>query len=201
MVVDVGQVVPGTVTPCAYGGGMDISSGANGSEASAEGFVSVVASMVGGLEWGSMPGGERRAWLSALTVAEGAIAASRAVGVASGAGTVGAAERTAELVRATGMSGRDAAGVVKAADVLAVAPEVVECLATGAITTGHVDALMRDLGAGERLAAVAGPGGVGYSGVWRASTASRPVCVAGRPVTTTMLMAAVSLHVNMSEDV
>ncbi len=157
MVVDVGQVVPGTVTPCAYGGGMDISSGANGSEASAEGFVSVVASMVGGLEWGSMPGGERRAWLSALTVAEGAIAASRAVGVASGAGTVGAAERTAELVRATGMSGRDAAGVVKAADVLAVAPEVVECLATGAITTGHVDALMRDLGAGERLAAVADP--------------------------------------------
>jgi hypothetical protein len=70
---------------------------------------------------------------------------------------VGAAERTAELVRATGMSGRDAAGVVKTADVLAVAPEMAESLATGAITTGHVDAIVAGLGAGERLAAVADP--------------------------------------------
>jgi len=157
IVVDVSQVVPDTVTPCSYGGGMDISSGVNGSAASPEGFVAVVASTVGGLVWGSMPVGERQAWLSALTTAEGAIAASRAGGVACGAGRVGAAERTAELVRATGMSGRDAAGVVKTADVLAVAPEVAESLATGAITTGHVDAIVAGLGAGECLAAVVDP--------------------------------------------
>ena len=90
IVVDVSQVVPDTVTPCSYGGGMDISSGVNGSAASPEGFVSVVASTVGGLVWGSMPVGERQAWLSALTTAEGAIAASRAGGVACGAGRVGA---------------------------------------------------------------------------------------------------------------
>ena len=52
---------------------------------------------------------------------------------------------------------RDAAAEVKAADTLAVAPAVAEALATGAITRGHVDTLMRDLPAGHRLAAVADP--------------------------------------------
>ena len=52
---------------------------------------------------------------------------------------------------------RDAAAEVKAADTLAAAPAVAEALATGAITRGHVDTLMRDLPAGHRLAAVADP--------------------------------------------
>ena len=151
------QGVSTTVTPPPYGAGMDTSGVVGRPEASAEGFVSVVAATVGGLVWESMPAGRRQAWLSALTTAEGAIAASRAVAVACSAGRVGTAERTAELVRATGMSGRDAAGAVRTADVLAAAPGLVEALATGAITTGHVDAIVRDLPVGHRLAAVADP--------------------------------------------
>jgi len=101
--------------------------------------------------------GVREGWLSVLSNVEGAVAACRAAGVACGGDTVGAAERTAELVRATGMSGRDAAGVVKAADVLVAAPAVAEALACGAITTGHVDVIVRDLPAGHRAVALADP--------------------------------------------
>jgi len=134
-----------------------VSGGGAGGRVGSSAFWSGVSGVLGGLDWASMSLGVREGWLSVLSNVEGAVAACRAAGVACGGDTVGTAERTAELVRATGMSGRDAAGVVKAADVLVAAPAVAEALATGAITTGHVDAIVRDLPAGHRLAAVADP--------------------------------------------
>jgi len=134
-----------------------VSSGGAGGQVGSSAFWSGVSGVLGGLDWASMSLGVREGWLSVLSNIEGAVAACRAAGVACGGDTVGAAEHTAELVRATGMSGRDAAGVVKAADVLVTAPAVAEALACGAITTGHVDAIVRDLPVGERAAAVADP--------------------------------------------
>ena len=150
----------GTVTPCPYGSGMDVNGGFGGGEGGQVGssvFWSGVSRVLRGLDWASMSLGVREGWLSVLSNVEGAVAACRAAAVACGAGKVGAAERTAELVRATGMSGRDAAGVVRAADVLVAAPAVAEALATGEITTGHVDAIVRDLPVSHRAAAVADP--------------------------------------------
>ncbi len=150
----------GIVTPCPYGSGMDTSGGFGGGEGGQVGssvFWSGVSRVLRGLDWASMSLGVREGWLSVLSNVEGAVAACRAAAVACGAGKVGTAERTAELVRATGMSGRDAAGVVKTADVLVAAPAVAEALATGVITTGHVDAIVRDLPVGHRAAAVVDP--------------------------------------------
>lgn len=160
--VVVDEQVLSSVTPSSYGVGMDTNGvvsggGAGGPVGSSAGFWSLVVRVLSGLDWGSMSLGVREGWLSALSNVDGAVAAGRAAALACSSGQVGAAERTAELVRATGMSGRDAAAQVKAADVLAGAPEVAEALASGVITTGHVDALMRDLDTGERQAAVTDP--------------------------------------------
>ncbi len=149
------QVVSGTVTPPAYGADMDESGAFSGQGASS--FSAGVAAAVGGLRWETMPAGLRVEWLSALSDAEGAISASRAAALSAGADSLGAAERAAELVRATGMSGSEAAAHVKVADTLDGAPEVAEALATGAITTGHVDVLVRGLAATDRRDAVADP--------------------------------------------
>ncbi len=120
-------------------------------------FWSRVSGILGGLDWGSMPPGTRSEWLAVLSNVEGAVAATRARAIAHDAGSKGAAERTAELVRATGMSGRDAAAAVKVADALTAAPAVVGALASGAITTGHVEAMSRDLPADHRRTAMADP--------------------------------------------
>ena len=179
MSVVINQGDPASVTPCPYCAGMDTNGAGSGQVAGPEAFWSWVSGILGGLDWASMSAGVRQAWLSTLSNVEGAVAASRAEAIAQDAGQKGAAERIAELVRATGMSGRDAAAEVKAADTLAAAPAVAEALATGAITRGHVDTLMRDLPAWPLWPirrCWMQPGAT-------ASTVSKRACVTGRPTT------------------
>ena len=102
-----------------------------------------VASAVAGLRFDSMGADDREGWLRTFSSIDGAVAAgrSRALGAAAGDRPRGAAERSAELVRATGMSDGDARRAVRLADTLEAVPAAAEALAAGEITSGHAAAL------------------------------------------------------------
>jgi len=100
--------------------------------------------VVGGLLAGVGPGGGRRAeWLRSLTTLEGMLAAarSRVLAVSPGDTAKRSAERSAELVRETGMSGTEARRAVRLADTLRAVPAAADALAEGRITAGHATVL------------------------------------------------------------
>ena len=75
-----------------------------------------------------------------------------------GSALVGAAERSAELVRASGVSQREARRSVRVAEALAEAPVMAAALAAGEVTPGHVEAVAYGVDRLDRVAADADPG-------------------------------------------
>ena len=113
-----------------------------------------VASAVAGLRFDSMGADEREGWLRTFNSIDGAVAAgrSRALGAAAGDRPRGAAERSADLVRATGMSDGDARRAVRLADTLEAVPAAAEALAASEITSGHAKEPDRGHGSTARTA-------------------------------------------------
>ncbi len=109
----------------------------------ARAFSRSVGSQLDDLDVSDFSPSDRSDWLRSLTAAEGMIAAarSRVLSGASGAGSMRSRERSAELVRETGMSGMEASRAVRLADTLTAVPAAADALAEGRITTGHASVL------------------------------------------------------------
>ena len=103
---------------------------------------------------------ERGTWLTAVgrhrSQTEALLA--RLVSAKQPIGLVGAAERSAELVRASGVSQREARRSVRMAEALAEAPAMAAALAAGVVTPGHAEALAYGVDRLDRAVADADPG-------------------------------------------
>ena len=123
------------------------------------GFCGLVSSLLGDLDFSAIGQVERAEWLRAFSDVDGAVAASRSRALAAGQAVSPRRflERSAEMVRTTGMSTFDARQAINLADTLEEMPEAAEALATGEITTGHATVLSRGVSILNRPAAVADP--------------------------------------------
>ncbi len=106
-------------------------------------LLAAVSAVVGRLGFDGMPADEREGWLRTFTALDGVVAAgrSRALAAESAGRRRKAAERSADLVRTTGMSGGEARRAVRLADALEASPTAAKALADGEITAGHATTL------------------------------------------------------------
>ena len=118
-------------------------SSASTSASPAREFRCSVADRLTGLDVRDLSSSDRSDWLRNLTEVEAMVAGarSRVMSAAPGTRSTRHRERSAELVRQTGMSGTDASRAVRLADTLDAVPAVAEALAEGQITAGHASAL------------------------------------------------------------
>ena len=125
-------------------------------------FVEATREVFDGLVVEGVSGAERTEWLRALGRLESMVVEVRSRLVSAhrplGAGLVGSAERASELVRAAGISQREARRSVRVAEALAEAPALAAALAAGEVTAGHVEALAFGVDRLDRVVADADPG-------------------------------------------
>ncbi len=109
----------------------------------ARALVQSVEALLAGLDVADLTPLDRADCLRSFTVVDGMVAAarSRVLAGASAGGSRRSRERSAELVRETGMSGMDASRAVRLADTLTAVPAAADALAEGRITTGHASVL------------------------------------------------------------
>ncbi len=117
--------------------------------------VASLGRMVEGLRPGALSTGQRTAWLRSLSRLDGLVAAGRSRLLSPDPATrsMPPAERSAELVRTTGVSCAEARRAVRLADTLQRVPAAASALADGTITEGHATVLATGIARHDRGAA------------------------------------------------